>query len=112
MYKPRQKDIIWVNFTPSYGKEIRGKHPALVVSSNDYNEKTSYVIVCPITSKGNDFSGYVPLTDYKVHGRVNATQVHSFDTGRIFSAEYVDRMRSEDFLIVKQILDFALKLDF
>lgn len=52
------------------------------------------------------------MDDYEIHGRVNATQIHSFNNDRIFSAEYVDRIRSEDFLIVKHILDFALPLDF
>ncbi|WP_275350492.1 type II toxin-antitoxin system PemK/MazF family toxin, partial [Enterococcus faecium] len=57
MYEPQQGDLIWLNFTPSFGREMRGKHPALVVSSNAYNRKTNYIIVCPITSGGNNFSG-------------------------------------------------------
>ncbi|EMF0218374.1 type II toxin-antitoxin system PemK/MazF family toxin, partial [Enterococcus hirae] len=93
MYEPQQGDLIWLNFTPSFGREMRGKHPALVVSSNAYNQKTNYIIVCPITSGGNDFSGYIPLHGYKIHGRVNATQIHSFDTDRIVSKEFIDRLR-------------------
>ncbi|WP_236693789.1 type II toxin-antitoxin system PemK/MazF family toxin [Amylolactobacillus amylophilus] len=51
---------------------MRGTHPALVVSSNHYNMKTNYVIVCPITSGGNNFSGYIPLNNYSIHGMVNS----------------------------------------
>lgn len=108
---PKQGDILWLNFTPSFGREMRGKHPALVVSSNAYNEKTNYVIVCPITTGGNDFTGYVPLNGYKIEGRVNATQIHSFDINRITSRKFVDRIREDDFLVVKQVLDYALKID-
>lgn len=112
MYEPQQGDLIWLDFTPSFGREMRGKHPALVVSSNAYNRKTNYIIVCPITSGGNNFSGYIPLHGYKIHGRVNATQIHSFDTERIVSKEFIDRLRGEDFLLVKQILDYSLEIDF
>lgn len=86
--------------------------PALVVSSNAYNAKTNYIIVCPIISGGNDFQGYVPLEGYKIHGRVNATRIHSFDTDRIVSKQFVDRIRGEDFLVVKQVLDYVLVMDF
>lgn len=112
MYKPQQGDIIWLNFSPSFGKEMRGTHPALVVSSNAYNDKTNYIIVCPITSKGNDFQGYVPLEGYEIHGRVNATQIHSFDLGRLKANTFADRIRGEDFLLVKQIIDYSLETDF
>ena len=112
MYKPKQGDIIWLNFSPSFGSEMKGTHPALVVSSNAYNKKTNYVIVCPITSGGNSFPGYIPLNGYEVYGRVNATQIHSFDLGRIKSNQFADRIRGEDFLLVKQILDYSLEIDF
>lgn len=105
-----QGDILWLDFSPSVGSEMRGRHPALVVSSDLYNQKTSYIIVCPITSHGNNFPGYVPLNNYKIRGRVNANQVHSFSLKRVKS-EVVDKIRPEDFLIVKQVLDYALQID-
>lgn len=111
-YKPSQGDILWLNFSPSVGKEMRGTHPAVVVSSDAYNRKTNYIIVCPITTGGNNFQGYVDLEDYKIKGRINATQIHSFDTQRIKSKTFADKLRGEDFILVKQILDYALALDF
>ena len=42
MNKFKQGDIVWANFSPSVGQEMKGKHPAVVVSSNSYNEKTNY----------------------------------------------------------------------
>ena len=47
--KIKQGDIVKLNFSPAVGNEMKGEHPALVVSSNSYNEKTAYIIVCPIT---------------------------------------------------------------
>lgn len=110
-YDPNQGDIVWLNFSPSIGNEMRGKHPALIVSSNAYNKMTNYVIVCPITSSGNKFAGYIQLDNYKIHGRVNATQIHSFDTKRIISADFVEKIRPDDFLLVKQIVDYSLEVD-
>ncbi len=50
----------------------------------------NYIIVCPIISGGNDFSGYIPLHGYMIHGRINATQIHNSDTERIVSKEFID----------------------
>ncbi|MBE9911655.1 hypothetical protein GUI51_10590 [Enterococcus mundtii] len=36
---------------------MRGKQPALVVSSNAYNKKTNYIIVCPVMTGGTTFLG-------------------------------------------------------
>lgn len=57
--KFKQGDIVWADFSPSVGQEMKGKHPAVVVSSNSYNEKTNYLMVCPITSHGNHFPTYL-----------------------------------------------------
>ncbi|WP_338152081.1 type II toxin-antitoxin system PemK/MazF family toxin [Lactobacillus johnsonii] len=48
MNKFKQGDIVWANFSPSVGQEMKGKHPAVVVSSNSYNEtacKTSSLTI-------------------------------------------------------------------
>lgn len=110
MAKIKQGDMLWIDFSPSTGEEMRGVHPAVVVSSNEYNRKTAYIIVCPITSHGNDFAGYVPLHGYKLHGRINANQLHSYSLKRI-KPHVVDKLHIEDLLIVKQILDYALLIN-
>jgi len=43
-------DILLVNFDLSFGKEIRKKRPALVVSSNIINEKSSFAVIIPLTT--------------------------------------------------------------
>ena len=69
------------------------------------------IIVCPITSGRNDFSVYIPLHEYKIYGRGNATQIHSFDIKWLVSKEFIDQLRGKDFLLVKQILDYSLEID-
>lgn len=42
---------IWiVNLKPGFGREIHKKRPALIISTNNYNHTTPYVIVVPISS--------------------------------------------------------------
>ncbi|MBO0462057.1 MULTISPECIES: type II toxin-antitoxin system PemK/MazF family toxin [Enterococcus] len=44
MYEPQQGNLICLNFTPSFGREVREKHPPLVVSSNAYNKKRTILL--------------------------------------------------------------------
>ena len=45
-----QGDIISVNFSPTKGREQSGERPALVISNTKYNQKSGFVLACPITS--------------------------------------------------------------
>ena len=47
---PDRRDIIWMNFSPQVGKEMRDMHPMLVLSPRAYNERTSLVIGLPMSS--------------------------------------------------------------
>lgn len=47
MYTPKQRDIIWLDFDPSKGKEIKKRRPALVVSKDEFNERTGFVWSVP-----------------------------------------------------------------
>ena len=48
---PQAGDIVWLNFTPQAGHEQAGHRPALVLSPKAYNQKTSLMICCPITTQ-------------------------------------------------------------
>ena len=60
-YVPDTGDVVWLNFTPQAGHEQAGHRPALVVSPANYNNKTSLMICCPLTTqiKGHPFE--VPI---------------------------------------------------
>ena len=49
---PDRRDIIWINFNPQVGKEMRDRHPMLVLSPRAYNDRTSLVIGLPMSSAG------------------------------------------------------------
>jgi mRNA interferase MazF len=50
-YVPAAGDIVWLNFTPQAGHEQAGHRPALVVSPAAYNDKTSLMICCPMSTQ-------------------------------------------------------------
>lgn len=79
-YVPARGDIVWLSFTPQAGHEQAGHRPALVLSPEAYNEKTSLALLCPITSrvKGYPFEVLLPPTSV-VSGVVLADQVKSLD---------------------------------
>ena len=49
-YIPERNDIIFIDFEPVKGKEIGKYRPALVLSSQAYNQKTGLLICCPIST--------------------------------------------------------------
>src|ERR1700694_5306108 len=54
-YVPNAGDIVWLNFTPQVGHEQAGHRPALVLSPAAYNDKTSLMICCPMTTQIKDY---------------------------------------------------------
>lgn len=50
-YIPQAGDIVWLNFTPQTVHEQAGHRPALVLSPQTYNQKTSLMLCCPITTQ-------------------------------------------------------------
>ena len=79
-YCPKRGDVVWLSFEPQAGHEQAGHRPALVLSPEAYNRKTSLAIFCPITSqvKGYPFEVHLP-SGLKASGVILADQVKSFD---------------------------------
>lgn len=80
-YIPSRQDIIWIDFKPSVGQEIKGRHPAVVLSTYIYSELTGLVLVTPITHAANnrlkDF--FVPVVGvHAIEGYINPLQFYTF----------------------------------
>ena len=79
-YVPARGDIVWLAFSPQAGHEQAGRRPALVLSPQSYNEKTSLALCCPITSRVKGYPFEVPLPSASpVTGVVLADQVKNLD---------------------------------
>lgn len=42
--------MIWIDFSPQSGREMRNRHPLLVLSPRAFNERTGIVIGLPMTT--------------------------------------------------------------
>lgn len=77
----KQGAIIYIDFEPSRGIEIRKRRPSVVISRTEYNRVSNLIIVCPITSSEINRPYFVPLEDenLKQGSKVNTKQVYSLD---------------------------------
>jgi mRNA interferase MazF len=79
-YIPERGDIVWIEFDPSQGSEIKKTRPALVVSPLSYNQKVGLFLICPITSQVKGYPFEVLLSSQQnIKGVVLADHVKSLD---------------------------------
>lgn len=78
-FVPDQGDIIWIDFEPQKGHETKKKSSALVISPKIYNQKTSLVLVVPITSQVKGYPFEVHQDSSKIKGVILADHVRSLD---------------------------------
>ena len=83
-YLPDVGHIVWLSLDPRRGREQAGRRPFLVLTPLAYNDKTSLVVGCPVTSHVKGYPFEVPLGDEpgvagSVSGVVLADQVKSLD---------------------------------
>ena len=75
-----QGDIVRFDLNPSIGHEPRGRRPAMVVSSFEFNASTSMTLVCPITTTLNRFPLHLELPEgLDTIGCVACEQVRAYD---------------------------------
>ncbi len=47
---PDRRDMIWIDFNPQVGREMKDIHPLMVLSPREFNERTGIVIGLPMTT--------------------------------------------------------------
>ena len=98
-------DLVWVNFDPAFGHEQSGRRPALVLSNAAYNERSSFAIVCPITSSPRAWPFHVALPPVaaNIRGSVVVDQIKAIDRRRVVSPS-VGRVDREFLRRVEDVL--------
>jgi mRNA interferase MazF len=95
---------LWVDFGPPFGHEQAGRRPALVVSPRGYNEKSSLILVCPITRNIDAWAFKVEIEDgLQIQGALLVDQVRSIDREVRF-VRRVDKVGSETLDRVRGVL--------
>jgi mRNA interferase MazF len=79
-YIPKRGDIVRLNFDPTLGREQAGYRPALIVTTQAFNQATRLALACPITSKVKGFNLEVVLPEGLItSGVILAFQVKTID---------------------------------
>ena len=106
-YIPKRGDLVWLQFHPQAGHEQMGRRPAVVLSPESYNRKTSLALFCPVTShaKGYPFETALP-PGIAVRGVALCDQIKSLDWSARH-AEFIGELPEE---ILDDILGKALAL--
>ena len=80
---PQQRDIVFIDFNPSLGKEIQKRRPAVVVTNNEFNKRTGFCYVCPISSTKRKAPLYVDIVtegdNAFIDGQISVHQMRSVD---------------------------------
>uniref|UniRef100_E6Q6J3 Toxin of the ChpA-ChpR toxin-antitoxin system,endoribonuclease n=1 Tax=mine drainage metagenome TaxID=410659 RepID=E6Q6J3_9ZZZZ len=89
---PDEGDVIWLTLDPTLGHEQQGRRPFLVLTPRGYNQKTSLVLGCPITSKSKGYPFEVRVSGVDaLAGVALADQLKSLDW-RVRRAEIAGRV--------------------
>ncbi|MCO0831522.1 type II toxin-antitoxin system PemK/MazF family toxin [Fructobacillus sp. W13] len=103
MYRPKQGNLIWVDFDPALGIEIKKRRPALVISTNYYHGVTKMAILLPITSQLRNWKARFDLKGYQVIGQINTSQIYSFDLSKRHPV-YIQTLKKNEFYQVIQMV--------
>ena len=77
---PDAGDVLWVEYGLPVGHEQGGRRPNLIVTSRAYNERSSILIVCPISRKGGGWPFAVEITPVgRLQGFVLLDQIRAID---------------------------------
>lgn len=91
-----QGEIISVDFEPSTGHEPNKFRPAIVVSCDQFNLRSSLTVVAPITSTNNGYPLHLPIRNNPdVTGYVCMEQLRSVDLSAR-RCHHVGRLSDED----------------
>ena len=79
---PDRRDIIWIDFNPQVGQEMRDLHPMMVLSPKAFNERTRIVIGLPMTTAESNETNPFAIKFSGPRGRASYVLAHqpkSFD---------------------------------
>lgn len=106
-YLPDIQDIVWINFDPAMGREIKKRRPALVLSHRNYSLLTQLVVIAPITHAENSvlqqLGLLVRLPDevQQVEGFINPLQFYTLDY-RYRNVEYITTLDTATYVKVQR----------
>ena len=77
-YIPQKGEIVWLEFEPQLGKEIKKRRPALILSPKEYNQ-FGLCLAVPITSKIKNYPFEVKIKTKDISGAILSDSIKNFD---------------------------------
>ena len=106
IYVPKKGDIVWIDFDPSAGKEIQKRRPGLVVSRYEFNRKTLFAVICPITSTIRNLQTRYSLpNDLDTTGQILISQLKSLDF-KERKLKKIESLPLQDMAKIDQIIEY------
>lgn len=110
---PKRGEIWLTNFDPSIGTEIRKTRPALILSNNIANKKTTKITVVPLTSNIKNIGLVVIIepdeeNNLKKHSLIRVPDINTFDRTRLKNK--IGTLSTETLKAVEQKLKIHLGL--
>lgn len=105
-YIPKKGDIVWIDFDPSTEKEIQKRRPGLVVSRYEFNRKTMFAVICPITFTIKKLpTRYTLPEDLDTKGQVLISQLKSLDF-KERKLKKIENLPLKDMAKIDQIIEY------
>lgn len=112
---PDRRDIIWINFNPQVGTEMKDMHPLLVLSPKEFNKKTKIVIGLPMTTSASNETNPFAVKFVGKNGKTSYVLAHqpkSFDWRLRGAKPHPWKMVSEEVLassgdVLNQIISIS-----
>ena len=99
-----QKDIYLVNLDPIKGKEQRGKRPAVIISGNTMNKNLGILIICPISSKIQNYSRFLKISKNKTNKLSEDSEIITFQIRAIAKERMIKKIGKITSEQLKEIL--------
>ena len=78
-YLPDVGDIVWIDLSPTVGREQAGHRPAAVLTPRAYNQRSGLMFCVPMTSRRKGYSFEVPVGEGKDAGVALVDQSRAVD---------------------------------
>ena len=99
-FVPDRRDVVWLDFEPTKGKEIGKYRPALVLSSREYNLKSGLLICCPISTSVRGTATEVPISKLEKPSVVAASLIQTLS----WRERKVEKIVKADQIVFKETL--------
>jgi mRNA interferase MazF len=105
----KRGEVYWVSLPSSNGRELRGKHPGIVISNNEQNKFSPLITILPLTSQVDKIYPF-QVSSYlqEKKGVILVDQIRTVDRKRF--SDKLGKLSTEEIEKVEKSLHITLAL--